>query len=291
MKIQFIFNKVQNKSLAHLGIAEYKQELEKIGYTVDLSFKDTNLTFQTYQFSSDVVGNATSIKEQDLVPLMESGNRLTIAILGSDSSNPRHSNPVQYPINKNGNTLIVIPEHWYGEYAKVLCEYLLHETAHAGFFFGMLPDRVHTQPAKYANMVNAWQIYYLDLLKELKPHLETVTKPTTMTYKYFSPREIVGLKPTLVAKLDEARGYAGIPFIIESGLRTPVQNSALPDAVSNSAHLKGLAVDLRARDSVSRWKIVNSLLKAGFTRIGIGKNFIHADIDTSLPQNVIWHYY
>ena len=37
-------------------------------------------------------------------------------------------------------------------------------------------------------------------------------------------------------------------------------------------------------------KIVQALLTAGFTRIGIASTFIHADDDPSKPQNLIWTY-
>lgn len=286
MKVQIIFNKVKNKSLANLGIISYKQALEKIGYTVQLSFKDIDKTFQTYQFSSDVVGNATSIQEKDLIPFMEDGNRITICILGSDSSVPRQSNPVQYPINKNGNTLIVIPEHWYGNDFESLSLFLLHETAHAGFFFSGKKDTVHTVPDKYGSIVDGNRVYYLDLLKELKNDLEQ----TMATYKYFKPSEIIGLKPELVQKLDEARGLAGVPFPIGSGLRTPDKNAAV-GGVENSAHLTGEAVDIKCDTSEKRWKMLNALIQVGFNRIGINKTSIHCDISKTLPQNMIWTYY
>lgn len=109
-------------------------------------------------------------------------------------------------------------------------------------------------------------------------------------YKYFSPSEIVGLNPKLVQMLDIARGYAGIPFKITSGFRSPDQNKKA-GGVDDSAHLSGLAVDIACPDSGSRYKMTNALLRAGFNRIGVGKTFIHADIDSSKPQNVIWDYY
>ena len=32
-------------------------------------------------------------------------------------------------------------------------------------------------------------------------------------------------------------------------------------------------------------------MKAGFNRIGIGADFIHADTDETKQEGVIWHYY
>lgn len=140
-------------------------------------------------------------------------------------------------------------------------------------------------------------------LKLLQPHWETITSfkkgiiqtiIETITpkkkYKYFSDSEIVGLKPELVDLLDKARELAGIPFKISSGKRTAAENKSA-GGVEGSAHLLGYAVDLVCTDSSSRSKIINSLIKVGFTRIGIGKTFVHADCDPNKPQQVIWHYY
>ena len=109
-------------------------------------------------------------------------------------------------------------------------------------------------------------------------------------YKYFKQSEIVGLEPSLVEMLDTARGLAGLPFIISSGKRTKAQNEKA-GGVEDSAHLQGYAVDLVFKTSDARWKMINSLFKAGFTRIGIGENFIHVDNDPSKPKQLIWHYY
>lgn len=105
--------------------------------------------------------------------------------------------------------------------------------------------------------------------------------------KYFTEKEIVGLDMELVAKLDMARGRAGVPFVITSGLRTEAQNSAA-DGSKNSAHLRGLAVDLKCEDSHSRCLMVMTLLQTGFRRIGIYDAHIHCDLDSTLPQPVMW---
>lgn len=109
-------------------------------------------------------------------------------------------------------------------------------------------------------------------------------------YKYFSDKEIVGLKPELVSKLDTMRGECGFPFIINSGFRTVEENAKLKDAVIDSAHTLGLAVDLKCLTSDNRFKIIQSALKNGITRIGVGSNFIHLDIDINKPSGVIWTY-
>ena len=91
-----------------------------------------------------------------------------------------------------------------------------------------------------------------------------------------------------LAKLDEAREFAGIPFIINSAYRSPSH----PESIKNptSSHIKGLAVDIKAKDSITRFKVLNALIAVGFNRIGIAGTFIHVDLDLDKSQNVIWTY-
>lgn len=97
------------------------------------------------------------------------------------------------------------------------------------------------------------------------------------------------MKASTLSMLDRARAHAKIPFVINSGYRTPEHNRKV-GGVPDSSHVKGYAVDISARTSLDRYIIVDSLLKAGFTRIGIAKTFIHADNDPSKPQGLIWTY-
>jgi zinc D-Ala-D-Ala carboxypeptidase len=96
-------------------------------------------------------------------------------------------------------------------------------------------------------------------------------------------------------KLDNARHIAGIPFRITSGFRTKAYNIDLTNrgykTSKTSPHMKGLAADISTPDSKTRYKVIEALRLQNFTRIGIGKNFVHCDTDTSKSQEVIWHYY
>lgn len=97
------------------------------------------------------------------------------------------------------------------------------------------------------------------------------------------------MKGSTLSMLDRARAIAKIPFVINSGYRTKAHNEAV-GGKEDSAHPKGYAADIKCLTSRDRQIIVSALLKVGFTRIGIGKNFIHVDSDPSKPQNVIWLY-
>lgn len=108
--------------------------------------------------------------------------------------------------------------------------------------------------------------------------------------KYFNKVDdpnMIGLNDSLMSKLDNARQVAGVPFIITSGLRTPEHNMEVGGAI-DSAHLKGLAVDLQCSDSLNRYAMIYGLYFAGFKRIEICKAHIHVDIDESKDQRVMF---
>tara|TARA_R100000742_G_C4262820_1_gene80661 strand:- start:40 stop:402 length:363 start_codon:yes stop_codon:yes gene_type:complete len=93
----------------------------------------------------------------------------------------------------------------------------------------------------------------------------------------------------LLIKLDSARGIAGVPFKITSGYRTKERNKLVGGRVGSS-HLTGKAVDIGYYGSRERYLIVQSLMHVGINRIGIGKTFIHCDVDNLKDPDVIWLY-
>jgi uncharacterized protein YcbK (DUF882 family) len=108
-------------------------------------------------------------------------------------------------------------------------------------------------------------------------------------YQFFTDDEVKGLDDGLCQMLSIARGKANVPFLITNGLRTPEQNAALPESVSDSAHLTGHAVDLLCDDSQTRYAMISGLLAAGFNRMGIYSGHIHVDNDATKPPHVIWY--
>jgi uncharacterized protein YcbK (DUF882 family) len=97
------------------------------------------------------------------------------------------------------------------------------------------------------------------------------------------------MEEELLKRLDFARELANTPFKITSGYRTKEHNRKV-GGVPNSSHCKGLAADIYCDSNINRWRIIDSLIKARFTRIGIGKNFIHCDIDEDKANGVIFLY-
>ena len=112
-------------------------------------------------------------------------------------------------------------------------------------------------------------------------------------YKEFdSPDEVgsyINMDVGFLNKLAAARKAAAIGFKITSGYRTPKHNEKV-GGVPSSSHTNGHAVDIYAPTSRQKFIIINSLLQAGFNRIGIAKNFIHVDDDPSKAEDVIWTY-
>lgn len=94
---------------------------------------------------------------------------------------------------------------------------------------------------------------------------------------------------TLLSMLDELREKSSCPVLLTSGYRGRDYNLA-HGGVKDSAHTKGLAMDISCSDTSHRLLYLRAAIAVGFTRIGIGKTFLHLDIDTSKPQNVIWLY-
>lgn len=105
--------------------------------------------------------------------------------------------------------------------------------------------------------------------------------------KYFKEIEYK-MDKSFLEKLDRAREFAGFPFFINSAWRSPEH----PESIKNptSSHIKGLAVDIRARDSRTRYLIIDALMHVGFNRIGIADTFIHVDDDKDKSSGVIWTY-
>jgi uncharacterized protein YcbK (DUF882 family) len=93
-----------------------------------------------------------------------------------------------------------------------------------------------------------------------------------------------------LARLDLLRDKLGVPIVITSGARCQTYNNTLSESKSNSAHTLGLAVDMSAGSSVTKYSLIRQAIQSGFRRIGVGANFVHIDSDSSKPQEVLWTY-
>ena len=102
----------------------------------------------------------------------------------------------------------------------------------------------------------------------------------------------VVISMSLVKKLDKVRDLIGMPIKINSGTRCEKHNQRVGGKI-RSAHTpkQGVshAVDVHCPNSAFRYAFLAAAMPM-FSRIGIGKDFIHVDDDPDLPPNVIWVY-
>ena len=94
------------------------------------------------------------------------------------------------------------------------------------------------------------------------------------------------MKKEFILLLDIAREKAKTPFKINCGCRCSAHNKNV-GGVQDSAHIKGLAVDIHAEDNTARFKIVSALLAVGFKRVLIYGTFVHVDDDLTKDYPIL----
>ena len=99
----------------------------------------------------------------------------------------------------------------------------------------------------------------------------------------------------LLSMLDAAREIAGVPFVVTSGYRCwghhkEIYRKLGKPVLRNSPHLGGYGADISVPEGESRFRIIEGLLKAGFRRLGIGKDFVHVDVMPGKVEPRVWVY-
>ncbi len=97
------------------------------------------------------------------------------------------------------------------------------------------------------------------------------------------------MEPEVVQALDITRDIYGFPMVITSGFRSVEHNKKVGGS-RQSSHLLGYAADIAVPNSQRRYLLVEALLDAGFNRLGLGKDFVHVDMDPNKTPNCIWVY-
>lgn len=100
------------------------------------------------------------------------------------------------------------------------------------------------------------------------------------------------LHSALLDKLRSMQALLASPLTFTSGFRPKSwELSKGRDGSSSHSKTPGLAVDISTLNSHWRYKVLAAAICVGFERIGVGKNFIHVDIDDSKAHPIVFHYY
>ena len=100
---------------------------------------------------------------------------------------------------------------------------------------------------------------------------------------------LVTVNPRLPEVLDLIRDDTGIPMVITSGPRCVPHNIEIGGA-DYSEHIDGEGADVQCSSSRDRFMLINSAIKHGINRIGVGNNLIHLGISETNDQFVMWTY-
>lgn len=288
MKILLLKSNINDEATLQTGLAQVKQLCSTIGLAIDFDQKVTTTQFTSVPFagSSPEVKSGWQINPQQILDEEKKYGNYEIDCLVFD---PSKVSPTP-PTNPTDNgEVIQIPTNWYANFPEVFAQFFLHELCHEMFWKYSKPDVTHNfYTSPFASKPNGIIDYYLFLLKGLlvntPPVPPTPIPPAVSPYKHFSAKEVAQfkLKPALWLLLDKMRDNTPEPFVISSGLRTPQEN-AQAGGVANSAHLRGLAVDLLCSDNFKRSKMLSGIIPfRGEIFLELAKSHIHIDIDSSI---------
>ena len=93
------------------------------------------------------------------------------------------------------------------------------------------------------------------------------------------------MKPDFMRMLNNAREYAGVPFVLTSAYRT-VEHEHKMGRPGTSSHTKGVAIDIKTPTPRIKFKVLQGLMRAGFNRIFAYKTFMHVDSDKDKDPSV-----
>ena len=95
------------------------------------------------------------------------------------------------------------------------------------------------------------------------------------------------MKLDFMDRLQKARTISNVVYSINSGWRTPYHNK-LVGGDDESGHMVGDTCDIKTKGSKHRYSVLNGLLKAGFTRIGIYPRHIHIRYNKNHKSNKVY---
>lgn len=102
--------------------------------------------------------------------------------------------------------------------------------------------------------------------------------------------DVSDLNPVFVERLILLQKYIGFQLTITSAYRSRDYERS-KGRKGTSSHCRRIAVDVSAKDSHTRFKVVVGAALANIPRIGVGETFVHLDIDETKPHPIIFTYY
>ena len=115
--------------------------------------------------------------------------------------------------------------------------------------------------------------------------------------KYFSRKELechcgcgkCDMDDMFLERLDMLRNRRGSAIRINSAYRCSEHNADV-GGVPNSAHTKGIAVDISTLDGQEQYELMMIAFDMGFTGIGVANTFLHIDDKKESPRPNVWTY-
>ncbi|WP_407264849.1 D-Ala-D-Ala carboxypeptidase family metallohydrolase [Tenacibaculum maritimum] len=145
-------------------------------------------------------------------------------------------------------------------------------------------------------MIGAFVIYRKSKVKSVKNRIVQINQ-SPIDLSVFDSPDIPGsgncMDRQLIFMLRQLEAQSGYPIFnwINSGARSPSHNRKV-GGVSNSSHKMPTckAVDIKAYSKSIRNDLVQAARDVGFKRIGVGRTFVHLDIDDLKSQYIAWGY-
>lgn len=120
-------------------------------------------------------------------------------------------------------------------------------------------------------------------------------------WPHFSPAEVackgsgeLKVVPDFLDIMEMLRHRYSKPMVVNSWYRSPAYNTKVSNTGTNGPHTTGRAVDIHALGHDRYW-LLRHAIDLGFTGIGVGKTFLHLDVNLDDPHLVsnrpaVWVY-